>query len=141
MKPVSACPICQRLVCSIHLRCALAYVPDFKHTSEAIKEAQEIIRQDADETGHSCLPYTIDYWKRFDLEKERKRQRIKNQMDGFGYITDEEKRNIADKSLKEIRKKLNKIVSQDDSKVVPQDSGKPKEKEGFWEKLKKHFFF
>lgn len=30
------------------------------------------------------------FWKEFDLEKERRRQREKNNMDGFGYYTDEE---------------------------------------------------
>lgn len=44
----------------------------------------------ADCLGHPCLPYTLDFWKKFDLEKERRIQREKNHMDSFGYLTDEE---------------------------------------------------
>jgi hypothetical protein len=100
LKVVTICPICQRPVCDMHRVSKLAYIPDFKHTSKAIKEAQEIIRNQKDclrEKGHPCLPYTLDFWKQYDLEKERKKQRIKNQMDGFGYITDEEVEAVIDR--------------------------------------------
>lgn len=93
LKAVTICSICKRPVCDTHKQSKLAYIPDFKHTGKAIKEAQEIIRKQHEclqERGHPCLPYTLGFWKEFDLERELKRQRIRNHMDGFGYATDEE---------------------------------------------------
>ena len=40
--------------------------------------------------GHPCLTYSVKFWKRFEEGKILTRQRIKNNMDGFGYLTEEE---------------------------------------------------
>jgi len=133
-KPVVPCPICERAVCSTHSQSMLAYIPDFKRIDKVIKEAKEVIEtHNANGIGHSCLPYTMDFWKRYDMEKELKRQRERNAMDGFGYVTNAEIENTSDKSLEEIRKKLEERKKQD----IDSESNKPKE--GFWERVKKAY--
>ncbi len=133
VKTVSPCPICKRFVCSIHSQPMLAYIPDFKHTGKVIKEAKEIIKShNAGGLGHPCLPYTLNFWKEFDLEKERRKQRIKNQMDGFGYVTDEEIEHTSERSLEEIRRKLEERKQQD---IIASQESK-KTKKGFWERFK-----
>ncbi len=143
LKPISVCPICERAFCSFHSKTTLVYIPDFKNVDKAIKEAKEVIEKNhADGTGHPCLPYTLDFWKEYDLEKERKKQREKNNMDGFGYFTDEEIKNTSDRKWHELRKRLDAPVPEPEPKesvVIPvsgEDENKPKE--SFWQKLKRH---
>lgn len=140
IKPVSPCPICKRLVCAIHSRSKLVNIPDFKDDSKRLKEFYEIIREDyVDDTGHSCMPYTLTYWKEYDLEKERKQQREKNQMDGFGYLTDEEIKNMSERYWFELQKRRQTIDEdiEEENVDVSISRGGEKRKEGFWERLKK----
>ena len=80
----------------MHLKPLLAYIPDLKHVDKEIIETREIIeKENAQEIGHSCLPYTLEFWKNFEKEKILIKQRIKNRMDGFGYYTDEERKKFS----------------------------------------------
>lgn len=104
VKSISLCPNCNRPVCGIHSHSMLVHIPDLKHTDKKIMEAKEIIeRHNSVCTGHSCFPYTRAFWRKFDLEKEWKKQREKNNMDGFGYFTDDEIKNTSNKSWQKLK--------------------------------------
>jgi hypothetical protein len=134
LKPISVCPICERAFCSFHSRTTLVYIPDFKHIDKIIKEAKEIIEKNhADDTGHPCLPYTLDFWKEYDLEKERKKQREKNNMDGFGYFTNEEIEIKLGRKWHELRKRLYESEPEENVIIPVSSEEKTKPKESFWE--------
>lgn len=139
LKPISVCPICERAFCSLHQRTSLVYIPDFKRVDKAIKEAKEVIeKNNADGTGHPCLPYTLDFWKEYDLEKERKKQREKNNMDGFGYFTDEEIEKTSNRKWLELQKRLHKS-DYEESDIIHVEEKQTEHKESFWQRIIRFF--
>ena len=149
LKSVSECPLCHRLMCERHLQPKLAYIPNFRDTSKSMKEVQEMIEKNyVNETGHHCLPYTLNFWKNYDLEREQKLHRIKNSMDGFGYYTNEEEGYISTLHQKEMQKEISKPKESEDEKFKPcQDcnmeyctgcevlGGPIRRKKSFWKRL------
>jgi hypothetical protein len=128
-KPVLQCPLCQRYVCSLHFEAKLAYIPDLGRADKIAKETREIVDEQSIGGGHPCLPYTTEFWKRFELEKILTMQRRKNNMDGFGYFSDEEITTLSTKR---------KYTSEEGKPPKPNNSKEPNEetKPSRWQKLK-----